>query len=482
MFGRSRGIAVFIIFLILLVPAAAHGLNSKQNPDRIIKGRVYINDILVGGLKVEQARDILKGHAEVFPDTRVIFRFQDRAWESTYSELGITPDVEKALSQAAGLGKTGSFLHRLKERWDVGVDGKRITVPINLEKKKASSVLMEIRKEVEQKERNAKYLYHGQVDEIVPHINGRKLEKDKALQDLLAAARRQGLIPPERIELQIPVKRIYPEITALHLKGRSMTEVLGAYRTFFNAGKVGRAKNINTSVGYLDGTVIPPGGTFSFNETVGPRTKEAGFEEALIIVGQEFIPGLGGGVCQVSSTLYNAALNAGLKITERSRHSRMINYVPIGLDAAVAYGYMDLKFENNTGNYIAICGEVYGGTLDIRILGESPNTCSIEIKPIIEDTVEPKTRIKNDAALKEGKEIIESPGKKGYVTRVERHWIEKGKILKKEILSRDFYPPEARVIIKGAQKTPVIDFPEPEGEKEPGGSVNSLIGPPGGEE
>ena len=78
---------------------------------------------------------------------------------------------------------------------------------------------------------------------------------------------------------------------------------------------------------------------------------------------KEFVPGLGGGVCQVSSTLYNAVLKAGLKIKERSRHSRVINYVPVGLDAAVSYGYLDLKFINNSDSYIAICAEVYGGTL-----------------------------------------------------------------------------------------------------------------------
>ncbi len=211
---------------------------------------------------------------------------------------------------------------------------------------------------------------------------------------------------------------------------------------------------------YLDGTVVPPGDIFSFNETVGPRTREAGFEEAIIIAGQEFVPGLGGGVCQVSTTLYNAALKAGMKITERSRHSRMIHYVPIGLDAAVSYGVIDLKFQNTSKDYIVVCGEVYYGTVNIKILSESQSSYDIKIEPIIEDTVEPKTETKNDSSIEEGKEIIEKTGAKGYVTRVERYWLDKGKVLKREIISRDFYPAETRIIIRGTQKTPVSKPPD----------------------
>lgn len=477
LFCRSRGIVVFVIFLILLVPAAAQALNSQSSSEKIIKGRVYINDVSVGGMDVEQARRLLEKKVSPFEHKEVVFSFKGRKWEFQCHQLGLNLDLEAALSQAKQLGKRGPVVQKIKEHWQVAAHGTKIEIPIKLNKKEITEKLKIIGRDIEQPCQDAKYFLHGQVAQVVPHKNGTMLEYEHTVDHLLSAIRAEQ-DDKNRFEVQLSVKEVFPEITTEVLKGKSMTMVTGEYTTFFNTGLVSRSKNIATAVKYLDGTVIPPGATFSFNKTVGPRTKEAGFEEALIIVGQEFTPGLGGGVCQVSSTLYNAALKAGMKITERSRHSRTINYVPIGLDAAVSYGIIDLKFENTSDCFIAICGETYGGTLNIKILSENPNPCSIEINPIIEHTVEPRTETKNDFEIEEGKEFIENVGKNGYVTRVERNWLVGGKVFKREIISRDFYPAETRVIVKGSQKKSVTKpekgkvFYEKDTPQKPAGKIS----------
>ena len=460
MSGRSKSIGIFVIILILLVPFTAYGLNSRSNSSRIIKGRVYIDGIWVGGMEAQQARKLIQEHMKDFSKKKVLFNFQNKTWEFRYADLGIESDLDGAIKKAEDLGKKGSLIQKIKERWEIATDEKNIVVPITLKKQKALPVLKEIAKEIEKKERSAKYIYHGQEAEVIPHENGRKLEYDMTLDQLLSAVENEGNLPPDRLSLELTVTETYPNVTSDQLVNKNFTTVAGAYTTHFDSGKVNRANNIATAVKYLDGTVVPPGDIFSFNETVGPRTREAGFEEAIIIAGQEFVPGLGGGVCQVSTTLYNAALKAGMKITERSRHSRMIHYVPIGLDAAVSYGVIDLKFQNTSTDYIVVCGEVYYGTVNIKILSESQSSYDIKIEPIIEDTVEPKTETKNDSSIEEGQEIIEMTGAKGYVTRVERYWLDKGKVLKREIISRDFYPAETRIIIRGTQKTPVSKPPE----------------------
>jgi vancomycin resistance protein YoaR len=120
----------------------------------------------------------------------------------------------------------------------------------------------------------------------------------------------------------------------------------------------------------LDGVVLTPGEEFSFNKTVGERTASAGYKEALIIVNDEFVPGLGGGVCQVSSTLYNAVENANLTITERHPHSLEITYVPPGQDATVAYPYLDFKFANNTSGLLLIRSSIHGNTLTFELYGK----------------------------------------------------------------------------------------------------------------
>lgn len=146
-----------------------------------------------------------------------------------------------------------------------------------------------------------------------------------------------------------------------------MPILLAQYTTYFDSNQVNRTENIRLSAKALEGKLLAPGERFSFNESVGERTAEAGYKEAMIIVGKEFVPGLGGGVCQVSSTLYNAVRLAGLEILERHAHSLEITYVPYGQDATVAYGVLDFKFRNNTDNYLLIRSSVEENTLAFQL-------------------------------------------------------------------------------------------------------------------
>ncbi|MGI6554156.1 MAG: VanW family protein [Bacillota bacterium] len=453
MSGRWRWIGLFVL-LLFFVPAVAFGWNTNDEK-RIIKGKIYINDILVGGMEIDRARKVIQENFIMFPDEQVQVCYGNQKWQFSFSELGIKADIEGAVREAQQFGKKGPVFQRIEERWIAATKGKKITVPIIIENEKSMSILKPVAVAVEKKALNAKYIYHNQKVEIIPHTNGRQLNMEETINRLLAAAKKASL-GSKGMSISLPVEEIHPQVTSEQLKNKSITITNGAYTTYFNTGQTSRSKNIALAVKFLDGTVVPPGATFSFNEAVGPRTKGTGFEEALIIVDKEFVPGLGGGVCQVSSTLYNAVLRAGLKIKERSRHSRVINYVPVGLDAAVSYGFTDFKFINNSDSYVVVCAEVYGGNLEVRILSEKEKEYTIEIKSMIEDTVQPRTETRNDPGIGEGKEYIESPGKKGYVTRVERWWIKNGKVERKEVISRDFYPAEAKVIVKGTRQMPVV--------------------------
>jgi len=438
------------------VPAVAFGWNSDNNPERIIKGAVYIDDIPVGGKEVEAVRKAVRGKLEAFPETPVQLVYLNKSWTFTFAELGVSAQVDQAVKKAQQLGRSGPLSQRVKERWKALSEGWKISVPVVVEKEKAWEKLQSVANDVETKAKNARYIYHNQKAEIIPHVYGRHLDVEEAIQILQDSAAEEAADPDSKVSLNLPVEITYPKVTRKILRDKPMTHVTGSYVTYFNTGQVGRSKNIVTAAKYLDGFVVPPGETFSFNEAVGPRTKEAGFEEALIIIDEQFTPGMGGGVCQVSSTLYNAALKAGMKIKERTRHSKVIGYVPVGLDAAVSYGYLDLKFINSTDAYIAICAEVYGGTLSFKILSERPNPYTIEVRSFIESTVKPRTQVKEDSGIPEGKEYIQSPGKNGHVTRVERIWYQDGKEVRRETISRDFYPAEARVIIRGSHESQVV--------------------------
>ncbi|WP_245805809.1 VanW family protein [Bacillus alkalicellulosilyticus] len=172
-------------------------------------------------------------------------------------------------------------------------------------------------------------------------------------------------------ELQLPIYETEPTLTAEDLEGILNFE-LGSYKTYFNAGVTGRTTNIKLSSEAIQHHVLAPGDVFSFNSVVGQRTKERGYQEAKEIVNKEFVMGIGGGICQTSSTLFNAVDNAGLEIVERYSHSRDIGYVPPNRDATVSWGGPDFKFKNQYDVPILIQTEVHNGVVEVRILSSKP--------------------------------------------------------------------------------------------------------------
>ena len=175
---------------------------------------------------------------------------------------------------------------------------------------------------------------------------------------------------------------------------------------------------------------------------VGPRTKEAGYNDAPIILNNKYVEGIGGGVCQVSSTLYNVLLRTNLIITERHPHSLPVQYVPKGMDASVVYGLKDLKFINNTKGHLLFKTYVGQGSLTVKLFGSAGEEHNIEVVGIIEKTFVPKTIVKTKEDLLIGQVVVEQHGVEGYLVRVERIIKDNNqKILVREILSRDYYPP-----------------------------------------
>lgn len=156
---------------------------------------------------------------------------------------------------------------------------------------------------------------------------------------------------------------------------------LSTYTTYYDVKNSTRTKNIDNAVSKLDNLLIPDGSTFSFNQTVGKRTVLAGYEEAKVVQGDEFVDGLGGGICQVSSTVFQAALRANLNITVRACHSLEISYVPLGADATVQWNSQDFQFKNNSGTDIRMSITAENGTMTCSIYAkEDIDIGDVEIK------------------------------------------------------------------------------------------------------
>lgn len=192
-----------------------------------------------------------------------------------------------------------------------------------------------------------------------------------------------------------------------------------------------RIANIRNAAGRIDGMVLKPGETFSYNQTVGKRTYKAGFLPAPAIVYGDLTPVTGGGICQVSSTLYNAVLLSGLKIVERHRHHTPVNYLPIGLDATISWGSKDFRFQNSSSIPLRLSATVSEDLLTFEIRGEKPLDKEYRLETEMEEAPSPFGAEESLPAL----EIA-----------VYRVRIEDGRVRSREYLYRDFYP--ARRIIR----------------------------------
>ncbi|MEI5906344.1 VanW family protein [Bacillus spongiae] len=222
--------------------------------------------------------------------------------------------------------------------------------------------MLELEKKVYKPPKNA---YIGDDDEIVKETTGRKLDKTKFIDHFYTY-----YFSKKPSQITIPVKYIYPTIDSeLLISIRS--KFISQYVTFFNSRNKERSHNIQLAAKAIDNTVIFPGEKFSFNKVVGKRTKKKGYLSAPVIVRGELSEGIGGGICQVSSTLFNAVDRAGVKIVERYSHSRKVPYVPPNRDATVSWYGPDFTFKNPHNQPILIRAKVYGGQLIIKVFSSN---------------------------------------------------------------------------------------------------------------
>ena len=181
-------------------------------------------------------------------------------------------------------------------------------------------------------------------------------------------------------ECVIPLKVVYPNVTTNMIGNEAFPDELSRFSTNYAASNINRTTNLVLAAGKINGTVLMPGETFSYNQVVGERTIAAGYKEAPIYVSGRVEDGLGGGICQITTTLYNAVVYANLEIVERTNHQFVPSYVGAGRDATVVYGAIDFKFKNNRNYPIKIVCSVGGGVASFQILGlKTNNEYNVEI-------------------------------------------------------------------------------------------------------
>jgi vancomycin resistance protein YoaR len=321
--------------------------------------------------------------------------------------------------------------------------------------READRWLARLKRSVNRPARNADFLITSTGVEIVPERDGVQLDVLAASRAILAAAlRKDGRVA------RLRVARKEAERTAAEAKRMGIKGLVASYETIYG-GEPNRLHNVRLVAALIDRTLIAPGATFSFNGTTGERSADKGFLEAPVIINGELQTGLGGGVCQVSTTVFNAAFDAGLPITARTNHALYIDHYPTGRDATVNYPDLDLKFVNDTGKWLLLRTLVGSSSLTVALFG-TPVHRRVESETApLRVTGDPTVKRVADPERLVGETSLESYGEPARTTSVRRRvYSASGKLLSDDSWS-SYYRAEPRVVIYGTKPKPKPPPPPP---------------------
>ena len=290
---------------------------------------------------------------------------------------------------------------------------------------------------------------------VLPSRVGRRLDVEATERALLA-----GALSVDRREAELVVRTVEPRLTTERARAMKVTRVLASFTTAY-AGTYDRIRNLRLAVGLIDGTRLSPGETFSFNEIVGPRTSERGFRAAPVIVDGAYEEGVGGGVSQVATTVFNAAWEAGLKITARTAHALYISRYPLGRDATVNFPDVDLKFVNDTDGWIVVKATAGDAGIAISLLGAPTGRRVVSRPGAVEETRPPEVEQVPDPTLFVGETAVVDDGEPAREITVERIVYEGGRVLYEERWYTS-YRSEPKIVRVGT-----IPLPQREPERPP---------------
>lgn len=335
---------------------------------------------------------------------------------------------------------TESLIKKIKDKLkNINSKQEYIEIPVineTPEKIDIEKIHNEVYKEVQ----NA-YLTQDPVT-IHPEVEGKDFNIDEA----------KALLNEEKEKYEIPLIITKPEVTTAQIGAEAFPDLLATYSTKYDASNINRATNLELACEKINDKVVLAGEIFSYNKTLGERTIAAGYKEAKVYENGEVVDGIGGGICQVSSTLYNSVLMANMEVTERRNHQFVTSYTPEGRDATVVYGMTDLKFKNTRKYAIKIKATCSNGIVTISIYGiKEDNEYTVSFSTETISTIPYTVKYINDSSLKKGTEKVKQVGANGMITETYIIKSLNGVVVSRELLSKDTYNAMQRIILRGTK-------------------------------
>lgn len=496
-------LTLLILFLFLLTFLSLLNMGNSK-----ILRNIYINNIPVSYLSQIDAKEKLNSEFDAELSKPIKLIFKDYSVEFLPAEIDFSYDTSSVIEKAYGIGRTGNiFTNNLKILVSL-FKKTNLKSEYSYDEEKLNNIINNISVDIPNIVIEPSYYISNDTLIITDGNDGNELDKTQTKKLLLSAiiqnektinlpinyvtaksidinkiheeiycepqnasvtknpykisAEKNGVdfaisideakeltLNKEASEIYIPLQYTKPEITIADLGEDIFETKLGTSTTLYDSTNLNRATNINIACEKINGTVLEPGETFSFNKVVGERTAKNGFKEALIYNGGEVDYGLGGGICQISSTLYNAVLKANLDIIERKNHSMTVSYLPVGQDASVSYGSVDFKFTNSRSYPIKIIATANTGVITISILGvleEQEYVVTLETE--ILETTDYTSTYEYSSNIPIGKEELKQVGKNGYKCSTYKVLSLGEKEISRTLLSTDTYKSQKEIILK----------------------------------
>lgn len=439
---KSLWIVSIIIFCIIILVIIGNWIFYESR----IFPNIFIESVNIGGLTPKEAKvkvtEIFEKELDSFSKELV---YKNSSWQLSNEDLGLYYLFDDYIDKAYGVGRSGNYYERIKKINNLRKNPEIIRLEPYYNLSEIKNIMRNISQSINKPSVNAEINRKNGTFIIKKEVLGVEVDEDALMERIVDVI---GNFNNDSIP--IPVKNITPEIIEEDLN--TIQDLIGEYVTTFNSQEKGRSENIKLAVNSINNMLLMPEDEFSFNESTGPRSVEDGYKEAPVIVNGELVPGIGGGICQVSTTLYQAVLRSDVEITSRRNHGRPVGYVPIGQDATVAYGYIDFKFRNNKDYPIYIESYIKGEQVHVKLYSKKTNNMSIDLESEIIEVVKPKMEIKKDPNMDVGERRINKAGKEGYRVVTYKVYLQDGKKLKKEAISKDYYPPRDGIIIEGIKQ------------------------------
>ena len=463
---RIFGICMLVLIIILCIAFLIFTFVNNQNQN-IISG-ISIKGIDVSNLSVEEAKETLQNYINENLPENINLVHNDYQTSIPLSALNVNFDIDSAVKQAYETGKSSNIFENSFTALKTWIDPIDIELTATLDEEQLRIALNDISSKLPDTVIESGYYIEGNnlivtrgsegnvvnVDQMCTYIkNGisnltlknRTLDiatvskqpseiniekiyneiykepvdayytqnpfavypSENGLDFAISLDEAKEMLLEENSEYIIPLQILYPSVTTNMIGTEAFPDMLSTYSTRYSTRDRDRTTNLQLAASKINGTVLMPGETFSYNQVVGERTIAAGYKEAPIYVEGEVVDGLGGGICQITSTLYNAVLYANLEIVERSNHQFVPSYVTASRDATVVYGSIDFKFKNNRDYPIKLVCSVSGGIAKFDIYGlRTDNEYEVEISSYVTGSTADSTYSEAYRILKQNGQIV----------------------------------------------------------------------------